>query len=175
MTVQKPDLPALLDDCGNCAGLCCIAYPFDDPDYFATDKDTDDVCENLDCGFGCGIHAQLIDRGFPGCVSYSCAGAGQRVTQVIFKGQTWRDQPELLEQMTYALRVLRPIHEALMLLNEAQSLPVPQQLLDYGTSLMHDMCPADPRDITDFEAPEVQSALAGVPIYLRSLGLHLNQ
>lgn len=147
-----------------------MAYPFDEPDAFAIAKDVDQVCENLTCGFQCKIHAQLNQRGFPGCVSYSCAGAGQRVTQVLFEGETWQDTPALRPDMTYALRVLRPIHEALMLLNEAQRLPIPQKLLDHGITLMHDLCPDDPTGICDFETLEVQSALAEVPVYLRSLG-----
>jgi hypothetical protein len=151
-----------------------VAYPFDDPDYFAIAKDTDEACENLDGCFGCTIHAKLEDRGFSGCVSYSCAGAGQRVTQALFQGQTWRDKPEIRREMTHALRVLRPIHEALMLLKEAQNLSVPQKLLDHGAMMMNDLCPNDPKDIRDFEADTVQSALADVPIYLRSLGAYLN-
>lgn len=151
-----------------------MAYPFDDPDYFATTKDTDEPCENLQICFRCSIHATLTQKGYPGCVSYSCAGAGQRVTQLLFEGQNWRDKPELKREMTYALRVLRPIHEALMLLDEAQGLPVPQQLLDHGMALMNDLCPVVPRDISDFEDETVQSALAEVPIYLRSLGSYLN-
>ena len=30
----------------------------------------------------CGIHEQLRQRGFPGCVAYDCFGAGQHVVQV---------------------------------------------------------------------------------------------
>lgn len=174
MTATKPALPVLSDDCDSCAALCCVAYPFDDPDYFATTKDTDVPCENLDGCFRCEIHARLTQKGFSGCVSYSCAGAGQRVTQLLFDGQNWRDQPELRREMTYALRVLRPIHEALVLLQEAQGLPVPQKLLDHGMALMDDLCPAAPCDISDFEDETVQSALAQVPVYLRSLGSYLN-
>lgn len=151
-----------------------MAYPFDEPDAFAISKDVDQVCENLTCGFQCKIHAQLEQRGFPGCVSYSCAGAGQRITQVLFEGKTWQDNPDLRTDMTYALRVLRPIHEALMLLDQAQALPVPQTLRDHGITLMDDLCPDDPTSICDFETLQVQSALADVPTYLRSLGTYLD-
>lgn len=167
--MTAPQLPTLTDDCENCAALCCVAYPFDDADAFAADKKTDEPCANLDCGFKCQIHPQLTDRGFSGCVAYSCAGAGQRVTQQLFDGETWRDDPDLLPHMTYALRVVRPIHEALLLLIEAQRLPVPQSLIDHGKSLIADLCPANATHISDFEAPKVQDALAEVPLYFRTL------
>ncbi|WP_341365840.1 hypothetical protein [Yoonia sp. BS5-3] len=167
-------LPVLTDDCSQCAGLCCIAYPFDDPDYFATSKAADTACKNLGSCFECTIHDDLNAKGFPGCVSYSCAGAGQRVIQEFFEGETWQDYPALRPEMTHGLRVLRPIHEALMLLDQAQGLPVPQALLDEGKMLMQALCPDDPTGICDFETLEVQGALAQVPTYLRGLGTYLD-
>jgi hypothetical protein len=93
---------------------------------------------------------------------------------MLFQGETWRDDPDLLPHMTYALRVLRPIHEALMLLEQAQELPVPQALINHGMGLMAQLCPDDPQHISDFEDPEVQTALAEVPVYLQALGSYLS-
>lgn len=163
-------LPQLTDNCSQCAALCCVAYPFDADEDFALLKRADTPCPNLseNC-FNCTIHTDLPAKGFGGCVAYQCAGAGQRVTQELFDGETWRDDPDLLEHMTYALRVVRPIHEALLLLQEASHLPIPNSAKRQGASLMAALCPDDPKSVLDFEDPEVQDALADVPAYLQSL------
>ncbi|GAA6178966.1 MULTISPECIES: hypothetical protein [unclassified Shimia] len=167
---SNTQLPILTDDCANCAALCCVAYPFDADEDFAILKRADSPCTNLsDACYDCTIHTNLTSRGFGGCVAYSCAGAGQRVTQELFDGDTWRDDPDLLEHMTYALRVLRPIHEALLLLQEARQLSIPDSATAQADALMAALCPDDPSSVHDFEAPEVQDALADVPAYLQSL------
>ncbi|WP_294226830.1 hypothetical protein [uncultured Shimia sp.] len=163
-------LPTLTDDCSKCAALCCVAYPFDADEDFALLKRADSPCPNLSDGcLNCTIHADLLPKGFGGCVAYQCAGAGQRVTQELFDGETWRDDPDLLEHMTYALRVLRPIHEALLLLQEASRLPIPESAKRQALSLTTALCPDVPKSVHDFEDPEVQDALADVPAYLQSL------
>ncbi len=162
-------LPDLTDDCDSCAALCCVAYPFDKGDEFAIDKSVNAPCQNLDCNNRCTIHASLLQNGFSGCVAYSCAGAGQRVTQSIFKGQDWQTNPALRSEMTHCLRVLRPIHEALSLLREARQLPLPASLYAHGDRLTQALCPDDDTSICAFEADDVQDALAEVPIFLQSL------
>lgn len=166
----RPTLPPLTDDCASCAALCCVAYPFDADEDFALIKRADDPCPNLsDSCFNCTIHADLIPRGFGGCVAYSCAGAGQRVTQELFDGEHWREDPDLLGHMTYALRVVRPIHEALLLLQQSAQIPVPTSVVAQREALLAALCPKDPKSIYDFEEPEVQDALADVPAFLQSL------
>lgn len=167
--MMQIDLPPLKEDCSSCAGLCCAAYPFAADEDFAILKDIDTPCPNLAKDFRCSIHPELKKRGFGGCTVYSCAGAGQRVTQQLFQGETWRDDPDLLTHMTYALRVLRPIHEALLLLVEAQKLPVPAAVAAEGQLLMAALCPAEATSVYDFEDHAVQDALAEVPDYLQSL------
>ncbi len=162
--------PDLKEDCTKCAALCCAAYPFDADEDFALVKSVDTPCPNLsDRCFKCSIHDSLTKKGFRGCVTYSCAGAGQRVTQDLFDGETWRDDPDLLSHMTYALRVLRPIHEAILLLQEAQRLPIPKSAMAQGASIMAALCPENPKSVHDFEEDTVQDALADVPAYLQSL------
>lgn len=167
-----PDLPDLTPDCTNCAALCCVAYPFDIGVEFALSKDTDSPCPNL-CNHVCSIHDTLTPDGFAGCVAYSCAGAGQRVTQVLFDGESWRNDEDLLSHMTYALRVLRPIHEALLILREASHLPIPPSFKTKCTTLMQALCPQDATSIWDFEAHEVQDALAEVPEFIPSLAAYV--
>ncbi|CUJ36007.1 hypothetical protein TA5114_02835 [Cognatishimia activa] len=174
MAGEASPFPDLTADCSRCAAICCVAYPFDDNDEFGLLKAADAPCPNLSNScFDCTIHKDLDRKGFKGCVAYSCAGAGQRITQELFDGENWRDDPDLLTHMTYALRVLRPIHEALLLLKESEKLPVPKSALAKGATLTAALCPENPTSIYDFEDPEVQDALAEVPNYLQSLAAYL--
>lgn len=165
----QPELPELAHDCSRCAGLCCVAYPFDKGEEFAIHKDVDSPCPHLTKTFTCAQHCDLLKRGFSGCVAYSCAGAGQRVTQNLFDGESWREDPDLLTHMTHALRVLRPIHEALLILQEAANLPLPAPLLAEVYALMTALCPEEDGSIWDFEDDTVQTALAQVPEFVPKL------
>jgi hypothetical protein len=108
-------------DCANCAGLCCVAPAFAASADFAIDKPAGVACPNLREDFRCGIHAQLRDRGFPGCTVFDCFGAGQRITQETFGGRSWREAPELAAAQFAVLPVVRQLHEALWYLTEAES------------------------------------------------------
>ena len=111
-------------DCSSCAALCCVALAFDRSDKFAIDKASGEVCRHLNQRNGCRIHAERAARGFSGCITYDCLGAGQRVTQEVFKGRTWRDDLSLIEPMTNAFNTMRRVHDLLLLLKEAKRLPL---------------------------------------------------
>lgn len=113
----------LRSDCGNCFGLCCVALPFAASADFAIDKDAGQPCTNLRADFRCGIHTRLRQRGFSGCTVYDCFGAGQRVSQVTFSGQDWRQAPHTARQMFDVFPVMRQLHELLWYLTEALTLP----------------------------------------------------
>ena len=162
-------LPDLKEDCSRCAALCCLAYPFESHEDFGLVKAQDTPCPNLCKDFRCSIHTDLAAKGFGGCVAYSCAGAGQRVTQELFDGETWRDDPDLLTHMTYALRVLRPIHEALLVLEEVSALQLPAGLQVRCRELTQALCPEDPDSVWDFEEDSVQDALAAVPDFVENI------
>lgn len=166
------NLPELHEDCSRCAALCCVAYPFEDHEDFAILKEADTPCPNLGPDFRCTIHDRLNSCGFGGCVAYSCAGAGQRITQELFAGETWRDDPDLLPHMTYALQVLRPIHEALLILQEAATLPLPPQLRQDCAELTQGLCPNRPTSVWDFADDSVQDALAKLPEFIERLAPH---
>jgi hypothetical protein len=111
-------------DCARCAALCCVAFAFDRSPEFAFEKAAGAACPHLDgCG-RCRIHAVKAQAGFAGCARYDCAGAGQRVTQEVFGGRSWQEQPGLLAPMLRAFAVLRRIHDLLLLLHAARSLPL---------------------------------------------------
>jgi len=113
-----PD-PRLRADCSRCCGLCCVAPAFDAIQGFGYDKPASKPCRNLQADFRCGIHAGLAIRGFPGCASFDCYGAGQRVTHDLFGGRSWRSHPELAPAMFNAYFRYRALHELMALLELA--------------------------------------------------------
>jgi hypothetical protein len=106
-------------DCSRCAALCCIAPSFAASADFAIDKPAGSPCPNLAEDFHCGIHAQLRQRGFPGCTVFDCFGAGQRIVQDTFGGVSWRDGEEVAGTQFAVLPVMRQLHEVLWYLVEA--------------------------------------------------------
>jgi len=88
-------LPAdLRADCSRCAGLCCVVPAFYAVQGFAYDKPAHTACTQLTRNDRCAIHSNRVARGFPGCVGFDCYGAGQRVTQELLAGASWRSSPE---------------------------------------------------------------------------------
>jgi hypothetical protein len=87
-----------------------VVHAFDADQGFGFDKAARDPCRHLQADHRCAIHARLMAEGFPGCVSFDCYGAGQRVTEQ-FGGQTWRDSPTLATRMFAAYDRRRALHE----------------------------------------------------------------
>lgn len=113
---------SLQSDCSQCAALCCVTFEFEVSDDFAIGKPAETACPNLDeCG-QCKVHDELEDLGFRGCSVYECHGAGQRVTQELFGGRSWQDDPSLTKSMSRCFRQVRRLHELLMLLKAASTL-----------------------------------------------------
>jgi uncharacterized protein YjbI with pentapeptide repeats len=125
--IQQPT-GALRADCASCFGLCCVALPLTASADFAIDKAAGEPCRNLREDFRCGIHSRLRQEGFPGCTVYDCFGAGQRVSQVTFGGRSWRADPSTAEQMFAVFPVMRQLHEMLVYLTEALTLPAARPL-----------------------------------------------
>lgn len=114
----------LQPDCARCASLCCVVFPFDKSESFGCDKAAGEVCSHLAARGDCSIFQDRERLGFKGCIAYDCHGAGQRVTQQVFHGRSWRDDPGLTVRMGAALSILRRIHEQLSLLATAERLPL---------------------------------------------------
>jgi hypothetical protein len=109
--MPSPDAPApapvaLQADCTRCLALCCVGPAFAASADFAVDKPAGRPCVHLGADARCGIHADLRERGFPGCVAYDCFGAGQHVVQVTFGGRGTREPA-----MYAVLPVVRQLHE----------------------------------------------------------------
>ncbi|MGJ8527920.1 hypothetical protein [Maritalea sp.] len=113
---------SLEPDCKNCAAYCCVALAFDKSAMFAYDKQATEPCKHLDDQHACAIHDSLDDQGFRGCIRYNCFGAGQRVTNQIFDGRSWRDHPDESQEMFDAYRAMHKVHEFLAMLMEVRKL-----------------------------------------------------
>ena len=116
------DGSGLRADCSRCFGLCCVAHTLVRSADFAIDKPAGTPCPHLADGFSCDIHAELRPRGFPGCTTYDCFGAGQQVAQHTFAGVSWREAPGTAAQMLAAFEAVRVLHELLWYVDEALGL-----------------------------------------------------
>jgi len=111
-------------DCSACAALCCVIPPFDAVQGFGFDKPAETPCHHLCADHRCGIHAELIDRGFAGCVAFDCLGAGQKLTaQAVarFGSADWRARPDVARWLFAAYPRQREVQEWLARLSLAAS------------------------------------------------------
>ena len=116
----------MLADCSQCVGLCCVVPPFDAEQGFGFDKPAETPCQHLCADHRCGIHDDLIERGFSGCVAFDCLGAGQRLTaqaQARFGSTDWRARPEVARWLMAAYPRVRRVQEQLATLTLAAMLP----------------------------------------------------
>lgn len=149
MDTEVADLRA---DCARCSGLCCVALPFSASADFAFDKPAGLPCRHLD-GFSCGIHAQLRQRGFAGCTVFDCLGAGQLLTQHTYGGVTWRDRPDLADEIFDVFAIMRQLQELRWYLRQADRADQTSQLrrrvraLDAQTRSLTEQGPVDLRQL----------------------------
>jgi uncharacterized protein YjbI with pentapeptide repeats len=112
----------LKSDCKNCFGLCCAALPYAESADFPYNKDGGEPCRHLGSSNLCSIHDELREQGFRGCVSYECFGAGQHVSQNIYKGEDWREDAKRAEEMFDVFPRVQQLHEMLWYLKQALAL-----------------------------------------------------
>lgn len=115
-------------DCQRCFALCCVAPAFSTSAEFALTKKAGQPCPHLQASCRCGIHARLRQRGFRGCVVYDCFGAGQKISQEMFEGQSWQGDAQRAQRMFEAFALMRDLHELLWYTNEALALPAARPL-----------------------------------------------
>jgi hypothetical protein len=106
-------------DCSQCCGLCCVVPAFFSFQGFGADKPAHTPCSHLDSHGLCGIHRLRNEMGYTACAGYDCYGAGQWVTQVLFRGANWRDEPALAEAMFRAFTACPPLFELAAMLDAA--------------------------------------------------------
>ncbi len=114
-------MPDMIADCTRCAGLCCAAFAFEKSDMFRDRQAGGRRLSQSEADFSCRIHSERIELGFKGCTLFDCHGAGQRVTQDIFGGRTWRDDPSIAAPMFELFRKMlkNPRLSALIIVLEA--------------------------------------------------------
>ncbi len=120
--VPAGDRLSLQADCESCFALCCVVPAFSASADFALTKNAGQACPHLQTDFRCGIHTRLRQQGFRGCTAYNCFGAGQKISQVTFGGQDWRQAPLTARQMFEVFPIMRDLHELLWYLTEALTL-----------------------------------------------------
>jgi len=157
-------------DCARCVALCCVSLAFDRSELFAFDKPAGLPCPHLLSNHRCGIHADLERRGLAGCARYDCFGAGQRVTEELFGGRSWREDPALAVPMFDAFRAMRLVHELLLLLETAGNIPMtPEQARKRG-ELQHVLQPRggwSQGALADFELSSTPSDVQAFLVTLR--------
>lgn len=159
-------------DCSNCAALCCVSLVFDQSDMFAFDKAAGEACPNLEACGRCTIHEELEEKGFKGCVLYDCQGAGPHVTQEIFGGQSWQENPTLLKPMMEAFRIMRQVHELNLLLTEAGKLELSPEERRQQSSLLSHLMPEDGWTNESLFSFEQSAVSADIYAFLRTLRSH---
>jgi hypothetical protein len=156
-------------DCASCSALCCVAPSFDIEQGFGYDKLAHIPCTNLKEDYRCAVHGDLATCGFTGCVVYDCHGAGQWVTQVLFKGASWRDSPETAQAMFAAFSRQTVLHELMLLLTTAMGYntdPTKQQLLEAKLIELEQMSlPGSTRT----EPADIENAKLSTKMLLKSL------
>lgn len=161
-------------DCGQCAALCCAHHAFDRSDKFAIDKPAGEPCPNLSGTGHCTIHASLEASGFSGCASYDCLGAGQHVVQGLFGGRSWQAEPALKKPMFEAFRVMRQVHELLVLLREARRLPLTEAQSRQCAALEAELLPHGGWTLTRLTNFERGPAPACIQTFLLALRDHVS-
>jgi hypothetical protein len=106
-------------DCDRCCGLCCVVPDLLAVQGFRVDKPAETPCAHLNELHRCSIHGTRQVQGYTACGGFDCYGAGQWVTQSLFKGAHWTDSPDVARQMFAAYRYWVPRFEAAALLEAA--------------------------------------------------------
>jgi uncharacterized protein YjbI with pentapeptide repeats len=146
----------LHSDCENCFGLCCVALPYAKSADFAFNKESGDPCRNLCSDNRCSIHEHLRDQGFRGCVSYECFGAGQHVSQEMFKGNHWKKYPAVSKEMFAVFPIVQQLHEMLYYINQAMELDETQTIHNELQSVYDktlSLTNLSPKDILNLDVP----------------------
>lgn len=119
---------SLTADCSSCFGLCCTALNLIASNDFSINKPSGTPCVNLQSDFKCKIHNKLREKGFKGCTVFDCLGAGQVVSQITFKGESWQENPEIADLMFLVFPIMEQIHEMIAYTAEALSYHLPDIL-----------------------------------------------
>jgi len=147
-----------------------VSLPFDRSEWFSFDKPADVPCRHLQPTNRCSIHEQLSELGQAGCAHYDCYGAGQRLTQELGPGHSWRADPERAHQVFAAFRQLKTLHELRLLLHEARALGLAAQHVQELELLLAQLEPETDFDAEALGKVDVAELERAVHTFLRGLG-----
>lgn len=168
---KRPDMnkdASLRSDCARCAGLCCVALAFDRAPLFAHDKPAGQPCTHLQAD-RCRIHASRATRGYAGCVSYDCLGAGQLVTQELFGGRSWWDCGDGGQAMFAAFAQARQVQQWRQLLLTAGDLQLGTALDQQRQRLLAQLAPAEDWSVQAHERMAGREMRAEITAFLGRL------
>lgn len=116
---SRDRLENLKVDCLKCSWLCCTALFFSKMDGFPENKVAGKPCTKLQGNYNCKIHNQLEKLNMKGCIGYDCFGAGQHVTQSIYKGETWKTSKEKSKEIFDVFMVIFQLYQINYFLEES--------------------------------------------------------
>jgi uncharacterized protein YjbI with pentapeptide repeats len=154
-------------DCGQCFGLCCVVPTFCAAADFAITKPAGRACPHLETNARCGIHDNLLQRGFAGCVAYDCLGAGQRLCRVTGAGPDWTRKNQLTSTIQGAFPVLVRLHQLLWYLTQALALPAALPIRPEIRQLLDDIEELASGDPAALAGLDVHASFGGAPALLR--------
>ncbi|GIN90075.1 hypothetical protein J22TS1_11260 [Siminovitchia terrae] len=143
---------SLKADCSKCFGLCCTALNIAASSDFAINKPAGTPCPNLQRDFRCKIHKNLRDKGFKGCTVFDCLGAGQKVSQDTFSGQSWQEHSEIAKKMFSVFPIMEQIYEMIAFIAEALTFNISPSLQDKLNRQLENL-----QGLTDMDADSILS------------------
>lgn len=151
---NRGKLKDLKVDCSKCSGLCCTALFFSKIDGFPENKVAGKPCTKLKNDYKCTIHHELEKRNMKGCIGYDCFGAGQHVTQYIYKGETWQTSKELSEEMFNVFVIIFQLYQIRYFLEEAILVIPAKELWSDIENFINEnktICNSTPQSIINFD------------------------
>lgn len=89
-----------------------------------------------------------------GCIGYDCFGAGQYVTQCIYKGETWQTSQEQSEEIFDVFLVIFQLYQMRYFLEESKIIIPAKELWSDIQNLISEneaLCKSTPQDILDID------------------------
>lgn len=163
--INKGRLEQLKVDCEKCSGLCCTALFFSKMDGFPENKVAGKPCRQLQNNYSCKIHSELKERNMKGCIGYDCFGAGQHVTQYIYKGKTWQTSKEQAKEIFDVFVIISQLYQIRYFLEESKIIITAKELWSDIQSLIdenEDLCNSTPHTILDIDIEMYRSKVNNI-------------
>lgn len=158
--IERESIEKLKIDCKKCSGLCCVAFYFSKIDGFPENKKAGKPCINLNNNFKCKIHQDLDALNMKGCIGYDCFGAGQHVTQLTYKGESWQAINHKSKEIFDVFIVMSQLFQIQFYLEEALLILPAKGLWDRINDLLIEkrmISYSNPQDIIQFNIDSYKS------------------